>query len=119
MFPPNNPNPHNTNFQTAPSSGAEVRHLSASGRMAGEQIHFWGKHIDFLCKYKLPLKQPAATLDTVIGGKQLSVVYENKTVYVEIDGLKVTSDDSSVASIINAVLKIYDVDITRLHRNCC
>ncbi len=65
--------------------------------------------IDFVKKWR---NQPAATLDTVIGGKQLSVVYENKTVYVEIDGLKVTSDDSSVASIINAVLKIYDVDIT-------
>lgn len=65
--------------------------------------------IDFVKKWR---NQPAVTLNTVIGGKHLSVVYENKTVYVDIDGLKVTSDDSSVASIINAVLKIYDVDIT-------
>ena len=65
--------------------------------------------IDFVKKWR---NQPAATLNTVIGGKQLSVVYENKIVYVEIDGLKVNSDDSSVASIINAVLKIYGIDIT-------
>lgn len=65
--------------------------------------------IDFVKKWR---NQPAVTFNTVIDGRQLSVVYENKTVYVEIDGLKVMSDDSSVASIINAVLRIYGIDIT-------
>lgn len=65
--------------------------------------------IDFVKKWKA---QPAVTLKTKISNKELSVVYEKGNVYTEFDGLKIKADDSSVASIINAVLKIYDVDIT-------
>ena len=65
--------------------------------------------INFVKKWK---EQPAVAFHTIIGGRELSFVYENKIIYVEFDELRLKSDDSSVASIINAVLKIYDVDIT-------
>lgn len=65
--------------------------------------------IAFVKKWK---EQPAVTLHTSIKNKELSVVYENKTIYVAFDGLKIKSDDGSIASIVNAILKIYDVDIT-------
>lgn len=65
--------------------------------------------IDFVKKWK---DNPAVRFSTSIGGRDLSCIYENNMVYVEFDGLRLKSDDSSAASIVNAVLKIYNVDIT-------
>ena len=44
--------------------------------------------------------------------KKLSLIYEDKFIYGDYDGFKLKSDDGSIASIADAVLKIYDVDIT-------
>lgn len=64
---------------------------------------------DFVKRWK---DNPAITFSTSIGGRDLSCIYENRMIYVEFDGLRLKSDESSAASIINAILKIYNVDIT-------
>lgn len=55
---------------------------------------------------------PGLTINIPIKDKNLSLVYEDKFIYGDYDGFKLKSDDGSIASIADAVLKIYDVDIT-------
>ena len=55
---------------------------------------------------------PGLAINISIKDKKLSLVYEDKFIYGDYDGFKLKSDDGSIASIADAVLKIYDVDIT-------
>ena len=55
---------------------------------------------------------PGLAINISIKDKNLSLVYEDKFIYGDYDGFKLKSDDGSIASIADAVLKIYDVDIT-------
>ena len=64
---------------------------------------------DFVLKWQ---KNPAFVVNANVTGKNAKVVLENKNVYIDFDGLKLKSDDGSVASIIDGIAKIYDVDVT-------
>ena len=69
----------------------------------------FGNLKDFILKWQ---KNPALSINANVTGKDAKVILENKNVYIDFDGLKLKSDDGSVASVIDGIAKIYDVDVT-------
>lgn len=55
----------------------------------------------------------AVQLETTIDGKHLSIVYESNNVYADYNGLKIKANDGTVASIADAIFKIYGIDISK------
>jgi hypothetical protein len=70
------------------------------------------KYINLSEIVELLTNNTGVCIDTSINGADLSLVYEKNEIYVNYDGLKIKADEGTAASVLNAIAKIYEIDLT-------